>query len=724
MAVDVASNPVSTADASSTDVWKDRIRDAREAQRPNVPTWLLNLAFAAGQHWVAYDKVNHRVRSLRDLEPSRYADRELYTADRITEYRMAQLGELESDDDRPELLVVQEGEQAEAAAEQLNDAVAHAWEHEWKAQLALSQARLYTLDLGVSALRCRWDPSKGPVTVHVPINPAGEPVLHPDELASLEQTGAFTDGSLPRYQPVNEGYTCWEAYSAFGILAPPGCNHEDKFPWEILFRPVSIDDLIDEYGAAAAGLQEDPDIASAMGLSTDQAVQDARSQGAGMRRLKGHVWVYTCFQRPNSRYPKGAVAVIASNNYKLLSFTDQLPYQRPNGEYHAGVVYLHWWRLNDRFYSRAFTEPLRDPQRIINRRKTQKTEIIDRGMPGWFAREGDVPELPTGAPGEVTFLAKTAEPPVIKPGLDPGSWMSQDIAELADDLAHASTLSALRLGENPQGVETYSQLAQLNDNETSKRVTILHDHHRQIGTLTELGVHDIRRYWPATKQILVSGEDNKIAAAAFQKSIIPDFFMVSAATGAPAPRSQGAQLKMLDAIWAAAVQAWVAVNDGATWVAWYAACLKAGKVLDLPGAKADTQRELAYLENESIERGELPNVADYDSITVHLPIHREAQDQARAAGDQQTLLLLTRHIADHQEVAQQNAANVTATAQAAAASAGLPSPGQPGSATPAGTNGNQNPAGAVDYMQPMARVPAPNRVGVEFGSLAGGMGGQ
>jgi hypothetical protein len=708
VAVDVASQlPRSAADPTSSDTWKDRIKQARAAQEPFVPIWCLNLAFAAGQHWVGWDKVNLRVRSLRELDPGRYGDRELYTADRITEYRMAQLGELEADDDRPELLVVQEGEIAEKTAEQLNAAVGYAWDHEWGAQAALAKARLYTVDLGVSALRCRWDPSKGPLAGHVAYDSSGALVTDPHELDSLEQTGALTDGSLPRLQEVQEGRTCWEAYSPFGILSPPGCNHEDTFPWEILVRPVLLDAVVEEYGDVASSLQEDQDIASAMGLSTSQVVQDQRSQGTGQNRLKGHVWLYTCFQRPTRQYPRGCVAHVASNDYKVLRFDDQLPYQKPNKEWHSGVVYMHWWRLSDRFYSRAFTEPLRDPQRLINRRKTQNTEIIDRGMPRDYIEDGALIEDPTGAPHEIVKIRKGSNPPQSTGGIGPGQWMYEDINALVDDLGHASTLSPVRLGENPQGVETYSQLAQLNDNETSKRVVILHDHHRQIGTLVELGVHDIRAYWPAQKQILVAGEEDQLDAAFFSKASIPDFYMAQVAPGAPAPKSQGAQLKMLDAIWAAAVQAWVAVNDGAAWVMWYAASLKAGKPLDLPSEKSDTQKELAYLENELMKDGEQPSVADYDILTVHLPVHREAMDEARAANDRETLVRLYNHINEHQAVSQQNAANVQAQAAAAAQAAGLPTPGAPGSAVPAGA-------------QPFPREPYPNRVAGEFSQLASG----
>ena len=675
--------------------WRERISQAKAARKPFEPIWLLNLAFAAGQHWVAWDKRQQRVRALRELDP-KYADRELFTADRITEYRLAQLGELESDDDRPQLIAVQEGDNAEAATEQLNRAVAYAWDHEWGAQDALAQARRFVVDLGTSAIRCRWEPNKGKDVGYATYDGQGRPVTHPDVLSHLAVHGALPDGSLPQIKPVKEGRSCWEAYSSFGILAQPGVNHEDQFTWEILVRPVPLDEIEAQYGVK---LTADPDVASAMGLSTSQTVPDNRSQGIGTNKLKGHVWVYSCFQRPNPRYPKGAVAIIASNEYKLLDFTPELPYQTPDGEPHSGIVYLHWDRKNDRFYSRAWIEPLKDPQRLINRRKTQNTEIIDRAMPRHYVRQGDMPEAPTGAPMEVVELGRNAEAPIFWPGSGPGNWMYEDITALLDDLGHASTMSAIRLGENPQGVDTYSTLAQLNDNEVSKRAVIIRDQRKQIARLVELSIYDMQRYWPDQKQILVAGDEDQISRAVFQKGVIPTFYMAKVATGAPEPRSQGALLKQLDAIWAAAVQAWVAVQDGPTWIEWYAKSLAAGKPLDLPTLKANTQHDLAYLENKIMLAGQLPPVSDYDNLQVHLPIHREAQDQARAQGDQQTLALLIQHIQQHQQMAQAN------VAQAQAIAAGQDQTGA---------------APTTQGFQPMPREPYPNRIPGEFNQLAQG----
>ncbi len=686
-------------DPASQDTWRDRIRDARDARKPFEPVWLLNLAFAAGQHWVGWDKARRTVRSLKELDP-RYADRELVTADRLNEYRQAQLAELETDDDRPELLVVQEGDAAEEIAEQLNQAIAYAWDHEWDAKQALSRARLYTLDLGVSAIRARFNPNVGPVAGRVPVSPHGQPIVDPLEFAALQQTGMLVDGSLPGFREVREGRTRWDSYSAFGILPPPGCNHEDSFPWEILVRPVPIDALLEEYGSQAAGLVEDADIASAMGLSTSQTVQDERSQGMGQQRLKDHVWLYTCFQRPTRAYPRGAVAVIASNEYALLDFRDSFDYQLANGEYHSGVVYLHWWRLADRFFSRSFTEPLRDPQRLINRRETQNAEIIDRHMPRHYLHRGDLIEEPVGSPGELVQLAKEAGQPVFWEGAGPGAWMYQDIAHQVDNLGHASTISALRLGENPPAVDTYSQLALLNDNEGSKRAVVIRDQRNQIGTLVELGVSDIRRYWPETKKIIVAGEEDQISQALFRKALIPDFYMARIATGSPLPRSQGAELKKVDAIWQAAVQAWVVPSDGAAWISWYSESVKAGTALELPAARADTQREYADLENHLMRAGEQPPVMDYDVLPTHLQVHREAEDHARASGDMALLARIVQHIEEHKLVAQTNVQNAARAAQ------GL-QPLAPGQADPTLAAGNGQMPQAEPQMATPGETPQP-----------------
>lgn len=683
-------------------LWKDRIQRARDARKPYEPTWLSNLAFAAGQHHLVWDRVAGQMRNIKDADP-RQATRNLLTADRISEYRDAQLGELTSDDDREQFLVAQESETAEESAKELNQAAAYQWDHEVDADEVLSQVYEYVVDLGTAAVRCSWDPNHGPVVDHQPFDSQGAPVkpdTHPEDWQTLQQTGQLADGSLPEMRPVREGRTRWQPYTAVQILSPPGFNHEARFPWDILVDVVTIDDLVDTYGPKAEGLTEDRDIASAAGLSTSQSVKDQRSQGGsgGQGRLRGSVWRYICFQRPNREHPQGQVVTIVSNDYTVLEVRDGLDYQLPNGEPHTGVVYFHWRRLIDRFYSRAWIEPLKDPQRALNNDETNADETVARGGNKVFMREQDVLENPTGLPMEVIRMKDNSQQPYFFEGMGLPPALVQRRQMLLDNIQHAATLSPLALGENPQNVDTYSQLALLNENESGKRSYIRRGHKRAIATLQTLSVWDIRKYWPDEKKILVSGDDDSIAQQTFKKAGVPDFYMVKVAKGAPQPRSQAAELKKIDAFWAAAEQSGLVIQDPAAWVSWYVESVNAGEAQEIPEPQADSQTQMAEYENLLMRHGETPIPADYDLMPVHLPKHREAQDQARAADDLELFMRIQQHLDASVVVQQENAAKVAQHQQ-------TPSPLAPPSINP---NGNGQGA------------PNPVFVGPDFQRLAAG----
>src|SRR6266540_1565017 len=187
---------------------RQKINQAREARKRFEPGWQLSMSFAAGEQWTGYDKGRRIVRSLTELDPKRYPRAEdLYTADFINEYRQTLLGELGSDDDRPELLLQQEDEWAEKYQEQLNHALAYGWDFEFDADAALAEADRLCIDLGVSAIRCRWDPT----------------------------------------------------------LVPAGVTHERHFPWEAVIAPTLLSKVKEEYGKVAEELRADEDISSSLG---------------------------------------------------------------------------------------------------------------------------------------------------------------------------------------------------------------------------------------------------------------------------------------------------------------------------------------------------------------------------------------------------------------------------------------------------------------------------
>jgi hypothetical protein len=658
------------------ELWRRRIRQAQDAQKPYWGTWATNLAFAAGQHWLVWDEKMSQLRSIKEFD-DRYRSREMFTADRITERRQAQIGELSAEDDRPQLLAAQPGEDAEDVTDVLNDLCAYAWDREWDAADVLLRARGMVLDVGYCAIRCRWNPDEGPVAGRVPIGQDGQAV-DPNQLA---ENGMLPDGSLPKFKTVHEGRTEWELYSPFQSLTPPGIVHEKQFPWEALVKPVTIEEVKAVYGV---DLDEDTDIVSTIGIPA------AVKAGSGQRsnnRLRDHAWLYLCYDRPSRSAPQGRELVFGGPNLELLDVKEGLPYTLDKKP-HSGVTYLHWWRLSDRFQSKSFIEGQKDPQRIINRRKTQNVEIIDRSMPKLIVGKGDWPEETTGAPMELIELNPGTRQPIALEGQGPGQWMYQDIESLDEDLVHASTLSNLRLGENPGSVDTYGQLAILNDNEQGKRQAIVGEHRRTIGELVRLSLNDARRYWPPEKIGEVEGDDDQIKQVTFKRDQIPPDVRVKAPAGQPLPRSQGAEIKKIDAIWAAMVQSGFVAADPVAATNWYKDSLEAGKALDLPKASPSTQEQLARLENELMRQGQPVAPSYYDNVTIHIPLHREEQDQARAAEDEQLYQLLEQHIQEHRALALQAAAAAAAQMPPAAEPATQPSQSPPGAGdatSPTGT---------------------------------------
>jgi hypothetical protein len=126
-----------------------------------------------------------------------------------------------------------------------------------------------------------------------------------------------------------------------------------------------------------------------------------------------------------------------------------------------------------------------------------------------------------------------------------------------------------------------------------------------------------------------------------------------------------------------------AVQSPQNWIAWYRESVSAGEALDLPEVEQDSQERMARFENQLMLNGQPVEPAQYDLAPVHIPIHREAEDEARAAGNQQAVMLIEQHIQatilqQQQNMAQQQAAAQTASplgpqaslAQAASAGGG------------------------------------------------------
>lgn len=638
------------AEETITKTAKERIRYARAYRRQFEPVWHSNLAFVAGRHWLEWDRFSRTLRL-----PDELADKELYTADVITEYREHVLGELNGDDDQQQLLLVQEGEHGEQYQEQLNRALGFGWRHEFNADQALREARRLCVDLGTSAIRCRFDPTVGPVAGEMP-NLNGEP-LRDKPTAYDEVSAAVEAGQTLGFKPVREGRITWDPLSVFNLLTPPGMPHEDWFPWECVVRPALLSKVIEEYGDLAADMKADTDIGSLLGFETDTAYGAPSVPGGGgssSGKLRDHVWLFTYYEKPTALHPNGQTLTLGGNKMRLLRIEESLPYIAPDETPRSGISYFHWWRVTGQFHSRALIENMKDIQRGVNKRRTQLHEIIDRSMPFMIVQKDSLATKMKGRPVEMVEIGADEREPKAVQGAGPGAWVQADVDAMREDLEHATGIRGPRLGENPPNVDTYGQLALLNEQDVVKRSEIYKEHHAAIGRLIEDSVYDMRRYWGREKQLKIAGPENRIQAEVFNAEKIPDFYIVRRAPGPPKPRSQAAELKKIEDIWNAAVVSTAVQAAPHEWVTWLKESQEAGQPLDLPDAGGDSQQEKAELENYRLLTGEPVMPSYFDPPGVHIPTHRRAQIEAEMSRDMESWQLIEDHVQAHLLVFEQN----------------------------------------------------------------------
>jgi hypothetical protein len=211
--------------------------------------------------------------------------RKLYQADIITEYRTQVLGELGSDDDRPELLLQHDDQTSEDFQAQVNRAIGYGWDFEWDGDGALAESDRLCVDLGTSAIQCYFDPSYGKVKYQDVPHLNGKPLLTQEE-AMQAVASSFIGGPQVTHQ-ADQGRP--------DLLAPalrdepasaPRGDAREVFPLGVRRLPgAALRRCKAIYGDTTRNLEEDRDISSSLG---DAAVGPNASSYATGQRAQEH----------------------------------------------------------------------------------------------------------------------------------------------------------------------------------------------------------------------------------------------------------------------------------------------------------------------------------------------------------------------------------------------------------------------------------------------------
>jgi hypothetical protein len=648
--------------------WLKRKREARDDRRAYEKQWMINQHFAAGIQWLKWSQRDHRVLEVQKDEHGRRLD----TVDVLSQYRSTAIGKIANGGDLRSELLANYGNDvtADMYAEQLNGAVRYAWEEECRGDRKALAVLRALVELGTAAIRCRYDRSKGSVIAREVPHRDGRPILDENEQRSYVSERQML-GESANLRQLREGKICWEKLSAWNLLPPPGVEDPEDFPWELIVRPVPLDELKRLYGAKANGVKADKIEDMGMLAYSRPRLGDGPSQTPAVaQNLERHALVYTGYDRVDEE------TVVFTNDGHLLDSDKNLPYQLPPWGPRSGITYFRWDILDGRFWGRAFLEPGIGPQKLRNKRLSQIDEIIDRGLPKVYGEEGSLVRRPQGRPMEYVELVRGTPAPTIFAGVPVGAWMTTDVELQDQNIEKALGLRDIALGQSPAGVSAYSAMALMVEQDALKLDPIAQEFRLAIADVTRDTVEAMRQ-WPSDKQLLIAGDDNELDVQSFNaRQAIPPAYLVRPAKGGVLPRSQAAEVQKIADLFNAAVTSGAVAQNPDAWMDWYKSSLDQGTAQDLPDQGSNQQLHKAALENVVIQQGQVPPVADYDDPNVHIPEHRQAEaqtqmalDEAMISGDQQRAAILQQtigrfqaHIQQHVQQQQMNQAGVQAPA--------------------------------------------------------------
>ena len=629
---------------SEIGIWQERRESAQKDRRRYEPTWALCQSFIANKQWVGWSKRDRRIVS----EPNPQ-NRERHTVNVLTSYLMTNVGKFVTDDMLPRLFFRSDAQESERFAKQANRAMEYAWQEELEADEVIWETVLRMCSFGMGAIQCLWTPDRGPVIAENVPFVGGKPVLDP-ALAQQAVADSYQRGSRMDFRTVR-GKLEWRPLSPTNILPPPGISHERDFPWLIIERPVDIDRLKAVYPKATGITEQNLQPVDTLGLRDQVSDGDGTSQTT-VGRLRNHAVLYTGYEMPTSKHPNGRTYVWCQETE--LDAQDKLPYSI-DGEGKTGIRFFKYNSVPDRFWPIGLIEPGIGPQRQRNRSRSQYIEMKDRaGLGRIYARPRalSVSQLPGGKVMEVIEVRPGVEMPQETLGTGPGPWIAQDVAMHDSDLDRTMGMGQVTLGQGaPGGVSAYSAMALLAEQDDRRVGPIIKSLRSNIAALTKFTLQDMRTYWGPQKQIMLSGDDDKIDAFVFNAAQLPSEVYVKCGTGAPAPRNQAAEIQKVFDLFDRSISSGAPLP-----IQWLYDSLEQGRAMPIPVTPEQIQSEKADIENMLIGRGGVVEVSLTDAHDVHMREHLEAITAHQLIPDMEEVVrALTEHYTEHEAAKKQSA---------------------------------------------------------------------
>jgi hypothetical protein len=519
-------------------------------------------------------------------------------------------------------------------ANQARAAFNFGWEEEFEADVAYWRASNKRLTYGTAAIRVRHDPTWGQFRDYAPVDQNGDAITDEETLQALEQLGTLPDGSLPEFKRVREGRVKWEVLGPFNLLPPPNVEHESDFPWLIIERPVSLNDLKTMYGEEAVASLKPESI---------RKVDSTGLNSAGV--LKDHATVYTGYEMPCPEYEKGRVVVWAQD--QTLDERDELPVTIA-GQPHHGIRFLKYRPVEGRFWAVGLVQPLVGVQQQRNNMRSLSAEIIERGGFPWIMAHKNViteKNKLDGIPFKVMELQPGSEFPQAVDGVGPGSWVEKEVQMNDNDAMQVTGTGDASLSQAPPSVSAYAHFAALVEQDDRRIGPVRKSDRKELAWLSKYSLNLMRRYWFPDKQVAIAGEDGMMDNFVFNAANLPENIYTRFSESAPLPHSQAAEAQKITDVFDRSI------GSGQTLpLDWLVDSLQQLKMQPMPKREMKVQQDKAELENLLIAQGrlDLVIVQAWDNDQLHVHYHRACQTAyASIPGYEQVVQFLEMHIQQH-----------------------------------------------------------------------------
>jgi hypothetical protein len=541
----------------------------RELNRQRIVhgDWFMNLAFGAGKHWVSYNSETGVVSEMPRIKVWQVR----IVLNNFPRLQWAIAAQLIRNRPQPQAVPMSSSEGDRMAARGWQHYFDFVWESQQVRRLLRDEMIPWTFYAGVGWLRVTWNADAGPVrTLALPRDPSPEDepedVEEPDENAGKTPEGddiaemlGVTEPLLPpepevEDQDIPAGEIEFSAPSPFNVFMDPSAVNIRAAKWVLELSWVSRKAAEETYhkklvggGAVSGSTYTTRIMQGLMKFSTwlapivTSSASGSIQKGVGLTEgdeLEDMILLHELWVRPSRQFPKGRYVVVAGDQTVRKGdnpYGGELPYVRLTGDPQPGSP-----------YSGSVASQIRPIQMAVNRLVSQQIQQINlNGKPQWLLpkqAQVDLADVNDRAGGIIPYNGAMGFKPERLPAPYLGSFWSEEINFLLQQMDEISGLRKASRGLNPEGVRSAAALTALQDADEEGRAPLQERFQDAMTDAFRLVMKISKQYISEDRLVRVVGTDGNATVTEFRRSDVERCYDVRVAVDSGLPKSPSGRL--------------------------------------------------------------------------------------------------------------------------------------------------------------------------------------